>query len=92
MSESGQALLMERSYGGSHNPRETELLSDIVRGSLLQIQITRQVLARSGQDNFNLFQLVENSIPAEWRSKMDKFISGALHDTCNIAARARQQR
>ncbi|GAB3026998.1 zinc-binding metallopeptidase family protein [Bowmanella dokdonensis] len=88
--ESGQALLMERSYGGSHNPRETELLSDIVRGSLLQVHVTRQVLNRPDLHGFNLFEQLERTMPGVWRDKMDKFTSGALHDTCNIAARARE--
>lgn len=88
LEETGQALLMERSYGGSHNPRETEMLSDIVRGSLLQLAVTREVLGREQLDDLNLFHLVEARMPAAWRKRMPRFTSGALHDSCNIAARA----
>ena len=35
----GQVLLMERSYGGSHNPRETELTGDLVRSTALQLGV-----------------------------------------------------
>ncbi|MEX2470145.1 MAG: hypothetical protein WD396_10345 [Pseudohongiellaceae bacterium] len=89
---SGQSLLMERSYGGSHNPRETELLSDIVRGTLLQLAVTRAALTREASVDFNLFEFVESHLPQAWRQKIPVFTSGALHDTCNIASRAQQLR
>jgi len=30
--------------------------------------------------------MVEDHIPREWKKKLPSFVSGALHDTCNIAA------
>jgi len=94
LARSGQALLMERSYGGSHNPRETELLSDILRGSMLQLGITRKLMHTGDPARLNLFDYVEKSLPPQWLARMPRFTSGALHDTCNIAATAweRQQR
>lgn len=88
LKRSGQVLLIERSYGGGHNPRETELLSDIIRGCILQIAITREVLAYKNLDDLNLFRRVESHMPDEWLKKMPGFTSGAQYDTCNIAARA----
>lgn len=85
---SGQALLMERSYGGSHNPREMELLSDMVRGCVLQLAVTRAVLSADDQQALNLYRLVNSHIPQRWLDRLAVFTSGALHDTCNIAARA----
>lgn len=85
---SGQVLLIERSYGGSHNPRETEMLNDLVRGSVLQLAVAREVLAM--QDglpaDFYLFRLVESKLPQPWLRKLARFTSGALHDSCNLAA------
>ena len=85
---------MERSYGGSHNPAETELLSDLVRGCILQLAVSREVLAfRDGlPENFNLFQITESKLPRGWLRELPRFTSGALHDTCNIAARAMSAR
>ncbi|MCR9142930.1 MAG: hypothetical protein NXI24_11805 [bacterium] len=85
---SGQVLFMERSYGGSHNPRETELLMDLVRGCILQIAVAREILAfESGlPEDFHLFRLVEQKLPRAWLRELPRFTSGALHDTCNIAA------
>lgn len=91
LQQSGQVLLMERSYGGSHNPRETELLSDIVRGSVLQFAATRAALQQPSLRDINLFEFVESRLPHSWLGRMDRFTSGALHDTCNIAATAREQ-
>lgn len=87
--ESGQVLLMERSYGGSHNPSETEMLVDITRGCILQLAVARELLAGPPlQPDFNLFDFVEQRMPERWLSTLSRYTSGALHDTCNIAARA----
>jgi acetylornithine deacetylase/succinyl-diaminopimelate desuccinylase-like protein len=86
---SGQVLLMERSYGGSHNPNETELLVDITRGCVLQLAVVNELLSKGRLDPaFNLFVHVEQSMPQQWLNVLPRFTSGALHDTCNIAARA----
>ncbi|WP_414829808.1 hypothetical protein [Alteromonas sp. H39] len=85
---SGQVLLMERSYGGSHNPKETEMLADILRGSILQFDATCQFLSDSNDGVAQLFSYVDSIIPDDWKQKQPRFTSGALHDTCNIAARA----
>lgn len=93
LEESGQALLMERSYGGSHNPNEAELLTDLVRGSVLQYAVIRDIFNLEGfGEDFNLFKFVEERLPQEWLRKLPRFTSGALHDTCNIAATAIAQR
>ncbi len=93
LEESGQVLMMERSYGGSHNPRETELLSDLVRGCILQLAVSRELLLMSAVPaDLNLFRMVESKLPAAWLERLDRFTSGALHDTCNIAVRALETR
>jgi len=89
LEERGQALIIERSFGGSHTPRETELLSDIIRGCALQADVSIKTLSMdTGADDFNLFRLVKQRIPSAWLERRDRFTSGALHDTCNIAAQA----
>lgn len=89
----GQVLFMERSYGGSHNPRETELLTDLVRGCVLQLAVSREVLAMVDglPYEFHLFRLVEKKLPRTQGRELARFTSGALHDTCNIAARAAEE-
>ncbi len=84
--ESGQVLQIERSFGGSHNPNEAELAADLVRGSLLQFASTLNFIGREQIENLKLFEMVEDHIPREWKKKLPSFVSGALHDTCNIAA------
>ncbi|SEN45800.1 hypothetical protein [Nitrosomonas marina] len=84
--DSGQVLLMERSYGGSHNPNETEMMVDLTRGNLLAFVVMQDVLQRKDLNGANLVDITEQKMPTEWLSKMDRFVSGALHDTCNIAA------
>jgi len=83
-------LIMERSYGGSHNPDETEMLVDITRGCVLQLAVARELLAMPAlEPDFNLFNFVEQRMPRPWLEALPRYTSGALHDTCNIAARAR---
>lgn len=87
LEKSGQCLLMERSYGGSHNPHEAELLNDLVRGSVLQFSVLRELMQGDGlPPGFNLFRFVEERIPKKWLRALKRFTSGALHDTCNIHA------
>ncbi|AWL12156.1 N-carbamoyl-L-amino-acid hydrolase [Saliniradius amylolyticus] len=88
LARSGQVLLMERSYGGSHNPQETEMLADILRGSVLQLDATCHFLAQQRGDSISLFDYVDEIMPEQWQSHLSRYTSGALHDTCNIAARA----
>ena len=93
LQESGQVLLMERSYGGSHNPNETELLVDITRGCILQFGVARHLLQNGPLPaDFNLFDFTEAHMPRTWLARLPRYISGALHDTCNIAAKARELR
>lgn len=87
LDRSGQVLQIERSYGGSHNPHEMELARDLVRGTLLQLAVTREVLSRRDPD-LHLFELVRGKIPTAWRQRRDAFTSGALHDTCNVSSAA----
>ncbi|MBI41662.1 MAG: hypothetical protein CMF59_18875 [Leptospiraceae bacterium] len=89
LAESGQVLLMERSYGGSHNPNEAELQTDLTRATVLQFQTVNDLFAaKTLPADFNLYRFTEVRIPESYRSKLSHFISGALHDTCNIAAAA----
>jgi acetylornithine deacetylase/succinyl-diaminopimelate desuccinylase-like protein len=87
LAETGQALLMERSYGGSHNPLETELTGDLVRATALQLAVTHRLLNRETLDLVNLFEQTDALIPKRWKDRLPRYVSGALHDTCNIAAR-----
>lgn len=89
LEDSGQVLLMERSYGGSHNPNEAELQSDLTRGTVLQFIVLKDIM-EEGQlgSDFNLFHFTRERIPEQYRKKIPHMISGALHDTCNMAARA----
>ncbi|GJL75916.1 hypothetical protein [Nitrosomonas sp.] len=84
--DSGQVLLMERSYGGSHNPNEMEMMADLTLGNLLAFRVMQDVMQRKDLTGVNLVNVTEQYMPADWLSKMDRFVSGALHDTCNIAA------
>lgn len=87
LKNSGQVLQIERSYGGSHNPNELLIGNDLLIGSLLQLEATLRFLnSRTGEQR-QLFSLVKACTPKEWSEKLDRFISGALHDTCNIAAK-----
>lgn len=86
LEKSGQCLLMERSYGGSHNPNEAELLNDLVRGCVLQFAVMRELMQSDGlPSDFHLFEFVDDRIPMRWKRSLKRFTSGALHDTCNIA-------
>lgn len=91
LARTGQVLQIERSYGGSHNPNEMELARDLVRGTVLQLAVARDVLARGSVDDLDLFALVRSRLPESWRRKIDGFVSGALHDTCNVATAAGQR-
>ncbi len=86
---SGQVLQIERSYGGSHNPNEAQLDHDLLRGSLIQLEVTLQFL-QLDNTHINLYQSVKSLIPSNWRVLLPRFISGALHDTCNIAGKILQ--
>jgi len=87
---SGQVLLMERSYGGSHNPNELELTMDLARACVLQLSVLQEVLNRDTIDGVNLVEVVDRHMPRRWQREVRRFVSGALHDTCNIAARAKE--
>ncbi len=86
LTESGQALQMERSYGGSHNPLETELARDVLRGTLLQLAVTLDFLRLDRDREVNLYRFVHERMPDAWKKAIPSFVSAALHDTCNIAA------
>jgi len=77
---------MERSYGGSHNPNEMEMMVDLTLGNLLAFRVMQDVMQRKDLTGVNMVNVTEQYMPADWLSKMDRFVSGALHDTCNIAA------
>jgi len=87
LAQTGQVLLMERSYGGSHNLRETELTADLVRATALQLAVAHRLLNRESLDGVNLFEQTDALIPARWKDRLPRYVSGALHDTSNIAAR-----
>jgi len=87
----GQVLLIERSYGGSHNPDELELTMDLTRGCVLQLSVLQDVLGRDGLDDVNLVDVVDRHLPSRWRERLPRFVSGALHDTCNVTAAVRHR-
>lgn len=87
---SGQVLLMERSYGGSHNPKELELTMDLARACVLQLSVLADALNRDDLDDVNLVEIADRHIPDRWQQGVRRFVSGALHDTCNVAARAKE--
>ena len=83
----GQVLQIERSFGGSHNPNEAELSNDLLRGSIMQLAVTRDFLNGVSFKDTNLFHYVKSRVPPQWSGSLKRFVSGALHDTCNVAAR-----
>lgn len=85
--ESGQVLQIERSYGGSHNPDEAQLEKDLLIGSLFQLEVTRRFMEAGNRNKKSLFEMLEEFIPTIWKERLPRFVSGALHDTCNIAAK-----
>lgn len=88
LEQTGQVLVIERSYGGSHNPREAEMTRDLTRACVLQLAVLRELFERESIAELDLVGLVERHIPARWLERLPRFVSGALHDTCNISARA----
>lgn len=87
--DTGQVLQLERSFGGSHNPNETQLTQDVLRGLILQFAVTYDFLSLKSSQSINLFDFVYTRIPNTWKEKLPRFISGALHDTCNISRKIR---
>ncbi|PHN06313.1 zinc-binding metallopeptidase family protein [Flavilitoribacter nigricans] len=87
LAQSGQILQIERSYGGSHNPDEAQLDRDLLIGSLLQLEVSRDFMESRQKTPVNLFTNVRKLIPKVWKDRLESFVSGALHDTCNIAAK-----
>ena len=85
LEETGQVLQLERSYGGSHNPNETQLARDVLRGILMQVGVSLEFLETDGHRPLNLFRFVYDRLPAGWKERCPHFVSGALHDTCNIS-------
>lgn len=85
--QSGQVLQIERSYGGSHNPDEAQLEKDLLIGTLLQLEVSRRFIEAKNKRKITLFRMVEDFIPDIWKERLPGFVSGALHDTCNIAAK-----
>ena len=83
--DTGQVLQLERSFGGSHNPNETQLTQDVLRGLILQLAVTYEFLTIKSSHSINLFDFVYQRIPKSWKDKLPRFVSGALHDTCNIS-------
>ena len=83
LEEAGLVLQMERSYGGSHNPKETELAIDVLRGTLFQLMQTIEVLRSDSEEP--LYQRTRRALPDAW-AKLE-FVSGGLHDSANLATR-----
>lgn len=86
----GQVLQLERSYGGSHNPYEAELAIDLLRGTMLQLETTQKFLDPDTPEPINLHQIAKQFIPKSWTTQVQSFVSGALHDTCNITKKTAQ--
>lgn len=83
---SGQVLQLERSFGGSHNPGEAQLARDLLRGTMVQLAVTRAFRQHAGPSSLNLHRLTSEHLPEDWRNRVERFVSGALHDTSNVAA------
>ncbi len=91
LARAGQVLQVERSFGGSHNANEAELARDLVRGTALQVATTYQLLGRDSLAGLNLFEHVRKRLPKRWLERLPRFVSGALHDTCNVTAASRKR-
>ncbi|MCH7228267.1 hypothetical protein [Haloferula sp. A504] len=85
LAESGQVLQLERSYGGSHSPTETEMASDLLRGTLIQLAVTADFQRSIRPPEAGLRAMALERVPEPWCQRLPGFESGALHDTCNIA-------
>ena len=90
--DTGQVLQIERSFGGSHNPHEMELARDLVRGTVVQLAATHAALAAPDPAAFQLFEATRRMVPEAWRGRLERFVSGALHDTCNVSAAVAESR
>jgi acetylornithine deacetylase/succinyl-diaminopimelate desuccinylase-like protein len=87
LSETGQVLLIERSYGGGESPNEADLTADLTSGTILQLAVAVDALGRPSLDGVDLLALVREYLPNRWKRRLDELVSGAPHDTCNISAR-----
>jgi acetylornithine deacetylase/succinyl-diaminopimelate desuccinylase-like protein len=89
LTETGQVLQIERSYGGSHNPNEAMLLRDLLRGLLLQFDVALSILRGRPSSDRTLYQIAKSALSKVGVYEDLEFSSGALHDTCNIAKRTK---
>ncbi len=90
LTETGQLLQIERSYGGSHNPNEAMLLFDLLRGLLFQFDVAYTMQTAGESSEKTVFQTARELLSRFGKYADLDFSSGALHDTCNIALRSRQ--
>lgn len=91
LAPSGQVLQLERSCGNSHHHAEVQLAEDLLCGTMVQLAATRTFRQHPNPDSLNLHQLTSNHLPPSWRERVDQFVSGALHDTSNVAASHQDQ-
>jgi len=92
LAETGQVLVLERTYGGGHNPEETELMEDLTSGTLLALAVAMDVLGRGSLDGCDLVAETTRRVPSSWREALAPFVSGLLPDTANTAAAVRERR
>jgi hypothetical protein len=86
--EKNVSLILDGSIGGSHNPHEAEYPEVVLAGTLLQMATTLKFMERP---ETKIFDLVQETLPIQWREKLKNFHSGALHDACQIAAGIKQR-
>lgn len=85
LDEAGVVLQMERSYGGSHNPKETEMAGDLLMGTLFQLDITRALLTEGAGTVTSLHKFARARLPEDLQRQTSGFVSGSFHDACNLA-------
>lgn len=86
----GQALLLERSFGGSHNPHEHERFDDICAGMALQLAVLEDVMRGSLRQR-SAYALAAHHMPDRWTRRCATLASAASHDTSNLALRAARE-
>ncbi|MDF1756239.1 MAG: hypothetical protein P1U89_25855 [Verrucomicrobiales bacterium] len=80
LAEAGIVLQLERSFGETHTPEETEMAADLLLGTLLQLDITREVLHSGTESIDSLYHLAAKHFPGPFICK-----TGEFYDACNLA-------
>ncbi len=84
--DSDVVLQIERSYGGSHNPRETELAADLLQGTVFQLHLTADFIRHRLDEETGFARQSRSRLPEIWRKGSMDHLSYSIHDACNLAA------